>query len=151
MQNNALTNIWTLLCGTVWILFSQIIRKHWSIYVEIDVHTLKRGYSKAAAYLYLLSREVFRAPEDVALGDALAAQLVHLHHSPERDQPDEGALGQQRQRHLQGLLQTTETSPGMALLEQRDVKTWNKKIIVIVLLLLCFTGWQHYCTVVYFV
>lgn len=56
-------------------------------------------------YLQLLGTQVLGAPENVALGDALAAQLVDLHHAAEGDETHQGRGGQERQRHLQGLLQ----------------------------------------------
>ena len=61
--------------------------------------------SREFPYLYLLSIQVFRPTEHVALGAALAAQLMDLHHAAKRDQADQGVWGQQTQGHLQGLLE----------------------------------------------
>ena len=67
------------------------------------------GHGAAAAeaehLLDLLGGVVLGAAEHVGAGDALAAQLVHLHHLAVGDQPDEGVGRQQGQRHLQTLLQ----------------------------------------------
>lgn len=56
-------------------------------------------------YLDLFGREVLGASEHVALGDALAAQLVHLDHAAERDEAHQGVGRQQAEGHLQRLLQ----------------------------------------------
>ena len=58
-----------------------------------------------AACLYLLGVEVLGPAEHVALGEALTAELVDLHHLAEGDQSDERVGRQQAQRHLQRLLQ----------------------------------------------
>lgn len=56
-------------------------------------------------YLQLLGVQILGAPEDIALGDALTAELVNLNHPPKGDQSHQSGRGQQRQGHLQGLLQ----------------------------------------------
>ena len=60
----------------------------------------KREWQKGA-YLDRLSGVVLGSPEDEALGDALAAQLVNLDHSAEGDQADKGVRRQETQGHLE--------------------------------------------------
>jgi hypothetical protein len=52
-------------------------------------------------HLDSLGGVVLGASEDKALGDALAAQLVDLHHAAEGDQADHAVRRQQTERHLQ--------------------------------------------------
>jgi hypothetical protein len=61
-----------------------------------------------ASYLDGLGRVVLGAPEYEALRNALAAQLVDLHHPAEGDQPDESILRQKTQRHLEKELKLTK-------------------------------------------
>ncbi|KAF3845622.1 hypothetical protein F7725_008785 [Dissostichus mawsoni] len=57
----------------------------------------------------LLGAQVLGPPEHVALGDAFRAlQLVHLHHASEGDEPHQRGGGQQRERHLEALLQSLQ-------------------------------------------
>ena len=56
-------------------------------------------------HLDLLGGELLGAAEHVALGDALAAELVDLHHAAEGDEAHQGVGGQQGQGHLEGLAQ----------------------------------------------
>ena len=46
----------------------------------------RRAPADAQHLLHLLGRVLLGAPEDEALGDAFAAQLMHLHHLAEGDQ-----------------------------------------------------------------
>lgn len=55
--------------------------------------------------LDLLGGEVLGAPEHVALGDPLTAELMDLNHASESDEADQGVGRQQAERHLKGLLQ----------------------------------------------
>ncbi|TNN63983.1 hypothetical protein EYF80_025825 [Liparis tanakae] len=58
--------------------------------------------------LDLFGGEVLGAPEHVALGDPLTAELVDLHHASESDEADQGVGRQQAEGHLEGLLQGLE-------------------------------------------
>lgn len=62
----------------------------------------------ASTHLYLFGGEVFGAPEHVALGDALAAELMNLNHASECDEAHQGVGWQQAKGHLQGLLEGLE-------------------------------------------
>ena len=51
-----------------------------------------------------MSGAALPAPAPGSPRDALAAQLVHLHHLAEGDEADEGVGGEEGEGHLQGLL-----------------------------------------------
>ena len=57
------------------------------------------------SYLDLFSIEIFGAAEHVALWAPFASQLVHLNHTAERDQSDEGIRGQEAEGHLERFLE----------------------------------------------
>lgn len=62
----------------------------------------------ASTYLDLFGGEVLGAPEHVALGDALAAELVNLNHASKCDEANQGVGRQQAKGHLQGLFEGLE-------------------------------------------
>lgn len=65
-------------------------------------------FTHAFTHLDLFGGEVLGAPEHIALGDPLAAELVHLNHASERDEAHEGVGRQQAEGHLQRLLEGLE-------------------------------------------
>lgn len=65
-------------------------------------------FTHASTHLDLFGGEVLGAPEHIALGDPLAAELVHLNHTSERDEAHEGVGRQQAEGHLQRLFEGLE-------------------------------------------
>jgi len=59
--------------------------------------------------LDLFGREVLGSTEHIALGAALTAQLMHLHHLAKCNETNESVRRQQTERHLEGFLHTTST------------------------------------------
>lgn len=62
------------------------------------MHWWRRG---GWVHLDLFGGELLGPTEDVALGDALAAELVHLDHAAESDEAHQGVGRQQAERHLE--------------------------------------------------
>ena len=96
-------------------------------------HAAGRGASADSKHvLHLLCVIFLRPPEDEALGDALAAQLVNLNHLAEGDQPDEGILGQQGEGHLKGLFERTQlilVHAGVDHVEEDRRQSWGPEKI----------------------
>ena len=80
----------------------------------VDYRTLRAplwrrvGRLLTVRYLQLLGVQVLGPSEHVALGDPLTAELVDLDHASEGDESDQRGGGQQRQGHLQRLLQSLQ-------------------------------------------
>ena len=64
--------------------------------------------SETQHLLDLLGCVVLGASEHVGAGDALTAELMDLHHLAVSDQADESIGREQRERHLQTLLESLE-------------------------------------------
>lgn len=62
----------------------------------------------APTHLDLFGGEVLGAPEHVALGDPLTAELMDLNHASECDEAHQGIGWQQAEGHLQGLFEGLE-------------------------------------------
>lgn len=91
--------------GNLFVIFAYaMICKHIPYGSDSAVPTC----ADASTYLDLFGGEVLGAPEHVALGDALAAELVNLDHASKCDEAHQGVGRQQAEGHLQGLFEGLE-------------------------------------------
>lgn len=76
------------------------ITRYTSLYLNLDPPV-----ARSSTYLDLFGGEILGAPEYIALGDALTAELMYLNHPSKRYEAHQCIRRQEAEGHLQGLLQ----------------------------------------------